>query len=328
MRAALSRFKNTGFAIALLGTCQQSLAGHSIGNGGTAIACTNGQTEIFQALDYYDAIKLGSIQLGGDDLQLMIKVRRKLHEIAKFDKILARQFLGIAERFFREAVFLDDEQVAYLGDIGKKLYPEECHFEQVIVHYPPANGRRTHYAIAKQRWARLDADNQAVLIIHEVLYREAFKRGQIDSQSTRDFMLVLLRDGFLWLSNREFEELLLHAHLTEYYLMIHDTMHAQNPIALRLFDSRHFTYKQAKDFCEVLSPSGKILSMHDAFKWLTVDPEAPLLRRIEKLGANFHLWDDSEDTLIYNFKEQKLLRENPEAKHAFICFQQRSVITM
>lgn len=149
-----------------------SYAQDRVGNGGDVLVCP-GQKMIL--LDTYELTTTGQ-ELGFDATTQdpFLKVERKITELSKISKLRGARYLEWLSSFPREAQFRAGIELPDIDDTGLVVIPRGCKLEQIAVQAKsedvPVLGYR--YIINKDLWDQLDPDNQAVLLMHELVYRE------------------------------------------------------------------------------------------------------------------------------------------------------------
>lgn len=164
-----------------------SLEWKEVGNGGKILLCDS----TVQALDVYEAqavyywhplpsslIKqdnFSKLSIYGDfDLSLQT-ARRFLLRLKKRDADLWEKYSALLQRFRQESFFLTDRDLSPTPDEDITPIPAACGLRQLIVQRNPIyNG--TRYVIDRKLWLRLPPEQQAAMIIHEIVYAEALAR--------------------------------------------------------------------------------------------------------------------------------------------------------
>ncbi len=159
--------------------------GTSNGGGGKGVDC-EGQIQI---LDLYEARLIGrklspsSGSLGQNLISVAEKVRDYFSEPGETkDQISPEQMDTEVEKIFNgKVVFLPKGQsLAPTQDATIPLLPKECHIVQIAVW--AVDG---HIYIDPTLWNQLDGQNQAALVLHEVIYYSARQSGAINSDEAR-----------------------------------------------------------------------------------------------------------------------------------------------
>jgi hypothetical protein len=205
-------FRNTVFAITLL-TASFVFAGVSlewkeVGNGGKILLCDS----TVQALDVYEAevvyywhpfpqslteadnySKLSIY----DDFDLSLQTAHGfLLRLRKRDAGLWQKYNALLQRFRQESFFLTDRELAPTPDEEITPIPVGCELRQLIVQRNPII-KGTRYVINRKLWLRLPPEQQAAMIIHEIVYSEALARRKnlMSSRAVRRMTgLILSRE--------------------------------------------------------------------------------------------------------------------------------------
>ena len=185
--------------ITVLGT-QNALAAGREGNGGNAVVCRDANKKILTAelLDYYEArvmrgmnLTLGSSSSVRDDFNFL------LNRLAQISPKRVEIFSSWADRFSQDSVMIPNITLLSSEDSHHIIIPDGCSVEQVVVQRAPEFPGDRLYTISKDVWDSLNAANQAGLMLHEFLYREALTYGHQDSVAVRYFnSVVATLDGF------------------------------------------------------------------------------------------------------------------------------------
>jgi hypothetical protein len=83
---------------------------------------------------------------------------------------------------------------------------------QLVIQKEPQFPEDKRYFIRKKIWTAMDADQQAAVILHELIYGLAMKLGHVDSVGTRYINEYMMSDKFVSLSNPEYINALKEAH--------------------------------------------------------------------------------------------------------------------
>lgn len=171
----------------------QVMAGDRVGNGGDVVVCANNTIEM---LDAYEAEFNGSERMvfEGKDYQSMVGkiIKSKLEKI---QPRRAKRYLEHLANFSKEALFAPGIKLDDIDDAGMVTLPVNCHLEQVAIQLsnselPPG---RKRYTINLDLWKRLDEENKAILVLHEIVYREAFENKSSHSMFVRAMVEQLIK---------------------------------------------------------------------------------------------------------------------------------------
>ncbi|WP_374079053.1 hypothetical protein [Bdellovibrio bacteriovorus] len=170
------------------------------GNGGFVLMCGPGQLQVF---DLYEAQVRYRMQF--DPKSLASLDERVQYLLSKFEKhnasraVLYRKWY---REFFVEAEFISNAKFNPIGDIGFGYIPKNCSLEQVIFQRAPSILNYYRYAINKDIWDSLNVENQAALVLHELIYRELTlpPNSHESSEAARYFNALLSSTRFQYLT--------------------------------------------------------------------------------------------------------------------------------
>lgn len=194
----------------LLGLSQQTLANnwYDRGNGGFVLGCGE---QPLQVLDIYEAASryFFSVKLSekGDALE---KAEEIIARLIPLDPVRAEIYLAWLKNFYSESQILVDTEFMETPDLGLVKKPKECKLEQVVFQREPSRLNPARYIINKVLWDKLDADNRAALIIHELIYRDFLAGTSLESTSERIrlFNAVILGDKLNGITLQEYLRIL------------------------------------------------------------------------------------------------------------------------
>lgn len=195
------------FIFALLSVAQAGVSTEwkEVGNGGKIVICdsTVQTLDVFEAQALYYWHLLPASLIAADnfsrlsiyaDVDVSLQMaRRFLMRLKKRDPDLWYAYSEILKRFKQEAQLLDDRILADVPDEGLTALPAGCELRQLVVQRVTAlRGKR--YVINRKLWQKLPYDQQAAMILHEVVYFEALQRRKnlMDSHSVRRMTGLIL----------------------------------------------------------------------------------------------------------------------------------------
>lgn len=176
--------------------------GDHTGNGGDVVKCKDGTQDTLRMLDLYEVTELHflnlDVSLGQDFEAYLDELIERLPDDLRDDfKERARNFLHRIKWVTHELQDIPDSKHTYI--------PNHCEILQIAINH--LNGVIT---IRKDLWNRLDPLNQAVLVMHELMYEDALLSGHNDSVATRyslSHILAKVRTvSFLEEIQREFDQ--------------------------------------------------------------------------------------------------------------------------
>lgn len=160
-----------------------ALDGDQHGNGGGGVICRSEHGKILtvKTLDVYEAeLRQIPLEFGPKSDKPLVVVDYLLKRMAKRDPIQAEVYRKKAKEFFNPKVtrFLKDVELPFTEDTGAITLLKGCKIEQIILQRQPQVPEDHLHTVNEDLWRRLDANNQAALILHEVIYREWLLENQ------------------------------------------------------------------------------------------------------------------------------------------------------
>ncbi len=168
-----------------------AFAGNERGNGGDAVVCYNqdGSIKSVEFFDLYEAKERFKFTLVPSQAEtLEEKVDELIGRIAPLNPSRAEKYRAWAKTFFSEADFLTDKELIDIPDTGWAYFPKGCAIKQAVIQHEPVFAMDKRYTINKEYWDAMSLDNQAALVVHELVFRETSSEfGHKTSQSARYF---------------------------------------------------------------------------------------------------------------------------------------------
>lgn len=166
--------------------------GDRVGNGGDVVVCG----EKAELLDIYEAKMKGYtfIQLQADNYQDVASeiIEKRLKNLQPKK---AATYLSRLETFSEESQLIPGIRLNDVDDAGLVAIPTGCKLEQIVVQLKeddiPAGESR--YTISADLWNKLDAFNQGVLTLHELVYRDAIENDSASSMVVRAMIGQLIK---------------------------------------------------------------------------------------------------------------------------------------
>jgi hypothetical protein len=159
------------------------------GNGGDVLLGCENSSFNGKVLDYFEAETLLGLQIDLDSTNSSPEqiAMNALSRIPSFDGERRSRLQGWVTEFMSDAVFAPGIQLKRIDDSGEIGIPKGCRLEQAAVQEDPRFPEAKRYLVSKDVWDLMDKENQAGLILHEVIYREALSYRHTDSIRTRYF---------------------------------------------------------------------------------------------------------------------------------------------
>jgi hypothetical protein len=143
--------------------------GGTVGNGGDVAVCP-GSVEL---LDTYEARTLRGfgLDLGNPSLSVDQKIALAVTKIFSVDPYRAIILKASAEKFMNETKFLRGIALRDIDDSDEVFLPAGCERRQIAIQNTRVVWDDPFYVVDQDLWDRLDNDNKAALILHEVIFR-------------------------------------------------------------------------------------------------------------------------------------------------------------
>ncbi len=172
-------------------------AGQSVGNGGDALVCPSGVT----FYDWYESSALYGLvpKHGPGSATAVERAQKVVGRLIALNPTRALRYAHMIDHFMSEAQFVSGASLIDLPDVGLGAIPANCHLAQLAVQrsYASMPGER-RYLIDAELWNRLELDQQAALIVHEVILRELMETAEgplTNTVAVRHFNALLLADA-------------------------------------------------------------------------------------------------------------------------------------
>jgi len=196
-----------------------AFAGDRIGNGGDALACINvPERPLMEMLDTYMSRELLSLTPGLADAPTNYQdiVTGLLDRLQVMNPTRAEKYRNWYTTFHDEAEFLPNIILIDIPDTGAQVIPNGCDLRQIAVQRTvdemfPGDKR---YTISQDLWAQMSEFNKAVLVVHELAYRERLEgEWRTDSRYVRYLTAHIIAEEVLETS---FQRLAVTANLDSY----------------------------------------------------------------------------------------------------------------
>ena len=222
-----------------------------VGNGGIVLAGGCYGPEItYEILDFYEAkIEYGfEIELGPDTGQIADKVNVALRRLARLDPVRAAKYQEWFASFAADSANLPaGVRLSSTDDYGSVDRRPDCSIRQAAVQRNPVVSAGKRYFFDAELVSKLDQDNHAGLVLHELIYRDAISRGQVTSRLARYLTALISSKDFETLSADDYARRLLETGMNEYR---HKGQHAF--AQLRYFPDTGHDPEQSREFCTSL----------------------------------------------------------------------------
>lgn len=160
--------------------------GGMIGNGGDIVACPDGKNEV---LDIFEAREMRGIPLtvGAEQMSVDELMGQFIQRVRRIDPGRADLYSGWYRDFAKESLFKSGIVLVDVPDSRHLTLPVGCEIKQIAIQREPKFSEDRRYLINLDLWNTLDNANRAVLVLHELIYRDAIHQRHTDSINTRYF---------------------------------------------------------------------------------------------------------------------------------------------
>lgn len=208
-------------------------AGHDRGNGGDGVVCRDegGNITSVELLDFYEVRNLmgKTIDLGPTSLSAIEKATLAVTRLPNFEHKRKDLYLRRIQTFLdpNETSFVPHANLADIPDSLHIIFPRGCAVEQVAIQNTRDFPEQSYYIVNNDLWEKMDANSQAGLILHEIIYREAIGFGHRDSIKVRYFNGMLATNQLSGMSVEQYVNFLERAGFPHTECFTYDTMESQ-----------------------------------------------------------------------------------------------------
>jgi hypothetical protein len=159
------------------------LAGNKVGNGGNVIFCERNlnSTAPTTLLDFYEN-SAGLEAVTGTANEI---AEQRLLKLKAASQKLSGQYLERLNSIWNEIDFRDDIQLTEIKDSHHLFVPKDCNVKQIAIRKAQIEGGEKRFIFRKDLWEKLEARDQAGLILHEIVYEHLARLGEEDSIKAR-----------------------------------------------------------------------------------------------------------------------------------------------
>lgn len=173
-------------------------AGHSAGNGGDIIDCSEATNDNYnpipKLLDFFEAEEIyrTEVDLGDPELSVNEKMELALSRLDPLDPGRAALYRDFAKNLLGQTKFISGYELVDVPDTDALMVPRGCKIRQAAVQGRPEYLPHYYYVINQDIWDLMDNGGKAGLILHEVIYREMISLGQTSSYIARAILRRLV----------------------------------------------------------------------------------------------------------------------------------------
>jgi hypothetical protein len=197
-----------------------ALAQHGIGNGGIGLVCpsANGHREVIVADILYGGVAWGlRPDLGPVDRSWRDKVEKAIRRIPSEDRRRRREYLRALRTFVARVEFVPSSQIRRTSDylsetpfMSDLIGQRDCEFVQLANLVFVAQPWNDYVCrIDRGLFQTLSNDQRAILVLHEIVYREWLQRGGGSLEPVYRLVAMLASNHLAFKSFQTYRELLL-----------------------------------------------------------------------------------------------------------------------
>ncbi len=167
----------------------------TVGNGGDVVICKVGQQTTYTILDQYESEYARDIYYEFPEAQTWQEIVKYVIDVrlAKYSSARAAQYNEWLSAFDSDMRFTREREVlSEILDSYEIGIEEHCERKQIAIQMDLIFGNKFRYVIDAPLWNKLDIQQKAILVLHEIILREARADGQTNSLATRYFTSYLL----------------------------------------------------------------------------------------------------------------------------------------
>lgn len=184
--------------IAQAAITQTACAADERGNGGHGLRCGTGNAATLEAYDRFEARQYLRLppDFGPETSDPTAMALRAVKRLKPLDPVRAGRLAKWIRTFMAEARFVEGPRFTPIHDADPLRVPAACELQVVVAQVTPPYPEAPRYIIDSALWRKLSVVDQAYLVLHEVIYREALARGAESSKETRTFNAHLASASF------------------------------------------------------------------------------------------------------------------------------------
>jgi hypothetical protein len=166
------------------------------GNGGDVIVCG----DKVQMLDVYEGMTLRNLHLDLDGPDFKSKVDFAIRRIMKVDPWRGRVLWQLNSEFLSEVKFVRNVDLRDIEDSNQPFLPKGCKQEQIAIQNIKVTWADPTYIINEDLWDKLDENNKAVLVIHEIVFLASTRIDGVSqwTSPTVRFMTEIMISNFIF----------------------------------------------------------------------------------------------------------------------------------
>jgi len=179
-------------------------AGQRLGNGGDAVYCPDPGPFQVRLLDVWEAESIYGFEnrLGDYGTNVETIVNGAINQLESRDPLRA-EVLRRNYNEYQKTHRIGSYNLTDIPDSQHVALPSGCEIRQIAVQLEDPAPGQPRYLIDENLWNLLDPANQAALVLHEIIYRDALLHGHEDSRQVRALNVQIISKNLYNLSYPE-----------------------------------------------------------------------------------------------------------------------------
>ena len=192
----------------ILLNCLMLKAESAVGNGGVGIICyENENIKSSELVDYVEGQYFNkTFVLAQINIQNIFPYI--IDRISPISPNRAKKYKKYIDSFFAESSHVFNSDIIDPLDSYNYISKEDCFHKTVVLQSKIDNPLVKKYLIQMDYFQKMNALNQAMTVLHEVIYREAISYGHTNSEFTRELNYNLFSDQWYAFSQSGYLQLL------------------------------------------------------------------------------------------------------------------------
>ncbi|UOF00562.1 hypothetical protein [Bdellovibrio reynosensis] len=152
------------------------------GNGGFTVVCPDSSV----VLDLFETDINGLVKVHYSSQETALaKAQDIVGRLKGLDPAREALYQTWLQDFFTEVSFVKNANFAPVNDLGLVALPSNCALKQVVFQRNPSVLNSSRYLIDSELWNSIDENQQAALMVHEIIYREFINGTSFETSSER-----------------------------------------------------------------------------------------------------------------------------------------------
>lgn len=177
--------------------------GNGVGNGGDVVICEKSS----ELLDFSEAKLLKTFTLASSEKKSYLTIaQERVQKLRRLNPKLYEQYSKVLGKIEKRLQFIKGASFRDVPDSFEIALPKGCQIHQIAIQQNIEGVTQIH--ISKDLWDRLDEENRAGLILHEIIYEHFLAFGERNSVKARKMNALLFSKEIDSYSVEKFREFL------------------------------------------------------------------------------------------------------------------------